>query len=40
MYMYSHGNPVTDVTLAMDYDSLASQADPLPVRDGWRATPD
>ena len=30
MYMYSHGDPVTDVTLAMDYGSLA-----LPVIEGF-----
>ena len=40
MYMYSHGNPVTDVILAMDYDSLAPPGDPLPVRGGSVATPD
>ena len=39
-FMYSHGNPVTDVILAMDYDSLAPPGDPLPVRGGSVATPD
>ena len=34
MYMYGHGDPVTDVTLAVDYDSLVSLVDPLPVRGG------
>ena len=35
MYMYGHGDPVTDITLAMDYDSLVSPAIPLPAFEGW-----